>query len=268
MVLNLKEGEYLGQHLKSLDYSFLNLSMTSYEPGCEIVNHYHDNDYISILVKGQYHEKNKVENNLVTAGEILFRPQAYNHENQFQKWGGTCFNIEFKYEWQKEIDTRLVLPNKFAKYKTGTFPSLYKLLVHFQNQKENDMTVEFICDWLFELNQKQISKGHLPWIEKIIKILENETNGFHTIQSLAERVHVHPIYLARAFKQKKGITIGEFQLKIKLQNAISMLMNSVLSISEISFLNGFFDDAHFIRSFKSVYAISPHQFRLSIKKLI
>ncbi|KOY86400.1 hypothetical protein AD998_09810 [bacterium 336/3] len=268
MLLNLKEGEYLGQNIKSVDNSFLNLSITSYEPYCKIVNHYHDNDYISILVKGHYYEKNKVENNLISVGQILFRPQTYNHENQFESWGGTCFNIEFKSEWQKEIDTPLVLPSKFTNYKTGTFPSLYKLLVHFQNQNRGDMDFEFICDWLFELNQKQLSKGHLPWIDKIIQILEKEINSFHTLQSLSERVHVHPIYLARAFKEKKGLTIGEFQLKMKLENAISMLMNSILTISEISFLNGFFDDAHFIRSFKSVYAISPHQFRLSIKKLI
>lgn len=268
MLLNLKEGEYLGQCMKSMGTSFFNLSITSYNPYCEIVKHYHDNNYISILIKGQYLEKNKVESNLISAGEILFRPQAYNHENQFENLGGTCFNIEFKSEWQKEIDTPLVLPNKFTNYKTGAFPSLYKLLVHFQNQNIGDVAFEFICDWLFELNQKNLSKGHLPWIEKIIQILENETDCFHTLQSLSERVCVHPIYLARAFKEKKGLTVGEFQLKMKLENATSMLMNSILAISEISFLNGFFDDAHFIRSFKSVYSISPHQFRLSVKRLI
>lgn len=162
----------------------------------------------------------------------------------------------------------MLLPGKFAKYKTGTFPSLYKLLVHFQNHNKGDMAFEYICDWLFELNRKQLSKEHLPWIDKIIQIIENENNSFHTLQSLSERVHVHPIYIARAFKEKKGLTVGEFQLKIKLENATSMLMNSNLTISEISIMNGFFDDAHFIRSFKSAYAISPHQFRLSLKKLI
>jgi hypothetical protein len=72
MLLNLKEGEYLGQNLKSLNNSFLKLSITSYEPNCEIEKHYHDNHYISILIKGNYYEKNTFENNLISSGDILF----------------------------------------------------------------------------------------------------------------------------------------------------------------------------------------------------
>jgi AraC family transcriptional regulator len=268
MLLNLKEGEYLGRNVKSEDNSFFKLSVTSYEPNCEIINHYHDNDYISILVKGQYHEKNSVENNLISAGDILFRPNAYNHENMFESCGGTCFNIEFKSEWQRQLDFSLGLPNKFINFKTGKFPSLYKLLVHFQNQNSEDLNLEFICDWLFQLNQKTVLKGHLPWIEKIIQIFENETDCFHTLKSLSERVFVHPIYIARAFKERQGMTVGEYQLKMKLENTVFLLLNTSVSINDITHINGFFDDAHFIRSFKSVYSISPHQFRLSFKKLI
>jgi len=268
MLLNLKEGEYLGRNVKSVDNSFFKLSVTSYEPNCEIVKHYHDNDYISILIKGQYHEKNTVDNNLISAGDILFRPNAYNHENLFESFGGTCFNIEFKSEWQRKLDIPLALPNKFTNYKTGKFPSLYKLLINFQKQNIEDLAFEFIFDWLFQLNQKPLVKGNLPWVEKITRILENELDYFHSLQTLSERVFVHPIYIARAFKERQGITVGEYQIKMKLENAVLLLLNTSLSINAIAHKNGFFDDAHFIRTFKSVYTISPHQFRLSIKKLV
>jgi AraC family transcriptional regulator len=268
MLINLKEGEYLGQMLKSFNTSFFKLSITSYEPNCEIGKHYHDNNYISILVKGRYLEKNSFERNLVSSGNIIFRPNSYTHENLFESYGGTCFNIEFKSEWQTQVDKTLKLPHRFSNYKTGTFPSLYKVLLTLQKQYNENSAYEFICDWLFQINQKTLAKGNLPWIEKVVKILENEIEYFHSLQSLSERISIHPVYLARAFKEKKGTTIGEYQLKMKLANAVSLLINTSLSISDISYKNGFFDDAHFIRSFKFVYKISPHQFRLSIKKLI
>lgn len=267
MILNLKEGEYLGQNLKSFNHSFFQLSITSYEPNCETGKHYHDNNYLSILIKGKYHEKNASENNLISSGDIIFRPTSYTHENLFENYGGTCFNIEFKSEWQKQLDKNLKLPDKFNNYKTGSFPSLYKLLLNFQNEYKEELAFEFICDWIFHINQKTLTKGFLPWVEKVVRILENEIDCFHSLQSLSERVFIHPVYLARAFKEKKGITIGEYQLKIKLANTVSQLLNTSLSISDISSKNGFFDDAHFIRTFKSVYKSSPHQFRLSIKKL-
>lgn len=268
MLLNLKEGEYLGRNLRSVDNSFFKLSITSYGPDCAVERHYHDNDYLSILIKGKYHEKNNVDDNLISSGDIIFRPNAYTHENLFESYGGTCFNIEFNSEWQKQLDTSLKLPDNFNNYKTGHFPSLYKSLLNFQNKYNEDQSFEFICDWLFGINQLSLAKGRLPWIEKVVHILENEFGCFHSLRSLSERVLVHPVYLARAFKEKKGVTIGEYQLKFKLANTISLLLNTTLSITDIAYTNGFFDDAHFIHTFKSVYNVSPLQFRLSIKKLI
>jgi AraC-like DNA-binding protein len=128
--------------------------------------------------------------------------------------------------------------------------------------------MEFIADWLFQVNTKTVSAKSQPWLEKITGILNNELDCFHSLQSLSGRVFVHPIYLARAFKEKTGLTVGEYQLKAKLSNSLSLLLNSSLSLSDISASNGFFDDAHFVRSFKKVYKISPHRFRLAVKKLI
>lgn len=268
MLLGLKEGEYLGQGLKSVNNRLFKLSVTNYEPDCKLDNHYHDNDYLSILIKGKYYEKNIIGNNLISSGDIMFRPNNYIHENLFNSYGGTCFNIEIKSEWQEQLGISLKLPDNFNNYKTGRFPSLYKLLLNFQNNYDEDLAYEYICDWIFDINQNSLAKGFLPCVEKVVLILENEIDRFHSLHSLSERILVHPVYLARVFKEKKGVTIGEYQLKFKLANTVSLLLNTSLSISDISYQNGFFDDAHFIRSFKSVYKVSPHQFRLSVKKLI
>ena len=268
MILNLKEGEYLGQNLKAANYDFFKINVSIYEPNFETLKHYHDNDYLSILIKGRYDEKNTTENKLISCGDILFRPSKYTHQDSFENQRGACFNIEFKPDWEKKLDTNLRLPNKLSYYKTGSFPSLYKSLLNFQADYNEELSFEYICDWLFQLNQINLAKGSLPWINKIAQILENELDCFHSIQSLSERVYVHPIYLVRAFKERKGLTVGEYQLKMKIENSVSLLLNTSLSISDISFRNGFYDDAHFIRTFKSVYNISPHQFRLSLKRFI
>lgn len=267
MVRNLKEGEYLGQSLKAVNYNCFKLDVSCYEPNSEIEQHYHDNNYLSILINGNYIEKNITENKLISCGNILFRPNLYTHQNYFKNQGGICFNIEFKQDWAKHLDANLKLPSKVCLYKSGIFPSLYKSLLSFQANYNEELSFEYICDWLFQINQQKSAKGTLAWVEKTVHILENELNCFHSIQSLSERVCVHPIYLIRAFKERKGLTIGEYQLKVKIENSVSLLLNTSLSISDISQRNGFYDDAHFIRTFRSVYNVPPHQFRLRIKKL-
>ena len=268
MILNLKEGEYLGHSIKAVNYNCFKLDISCYEPNSEVERHYHDNSYLSILINGNYNEKNTAENKLISCGDILFRPSLYNHQNHFENQGGACFNIEFKQDWAKQLGTNFKLPDKVDYYKSGSFPSLYKSLLNFQINYNEELSFEYICDWLFEINQTNLTKGTLPWINKIAQILENELDCYHSIQSLSERVYVQPMYLIRAFKEKRGLTIGEYQLKVKIKNSVSLLLNTSLSISDISYLNGFYDDAHFIRTFKSVYNTSPHQFRLSMKRFI
>ena len=265
MSLNLKEGEYLGPNVKSFEDSCFKLSLTHYESNCQIQKHYHENNYISILTKGKYTEKGNNESIVVNPGNILFRPKSYTHEDVFERNGGTCFNIEFKSEWKERLDINPDLPDEFRNYKAGSFPSLYSLLLNFQNNCGEEFYSEFICDWLFQINNKNSYNKHQSYIQKVKNILENEIELFHSLNSLSERVFVHPVYLARAFKEKTGVTIGMYQLKMKLENAFFLLLNTSLTVSDISDRNGFYDDAHFIRSFKSVYTISPHKFRLTIK---
>jgi len=261
----LTEGQYFGNNVKTGDHGVFECCLTEYQDNNMIDHHYHTNAYLSILINGGYWEHNTNETINVKAGDILFRPQYYSHQNTFNSKHNTCFNVEFKTDWEHQIGVKLKLPKGYVRYTPSQIPSLYKLLIAFKFDFNGDLTSELMYDWLFVINQKTLNDSKLPCVESASKIVESELCKYHSLSKLAERVHVHPVYLARAFKKKKGITLGEYQLRKKLTNAVSMLLNSSATISCISFANGFYDDAHFIRSFKAFYNISPHQFRLHIK---
>lgn len=266
MIQHLKEGEYTGQNIKSQENTFFKLSLTLNKPDSKTEKHYHDNDYITIMTKGKFFEKNNNMTSLINSWDIVFRPKTYTHENAFDSFGGTSFNIEFKSDWKRDFDIKLELPGSFKHYKSGTSSSLYKLLYNFQNEYNEELAFEFICDWIFQQKSEPQFHNYQPWINKVVRIIENEPDIYHSLNNLSARVFVHPVYLARAFKEKTGLTIGEYQHKCKLSTAVNLLLNTSLSIGEISYRTGFYDDAHFIRAFKSIYEVSPHQFRLTVKR--
>lgn len=261
---NLPEGQYFGRSSGAIENDLFKFSVTNYESHESIGFHDHENSYLSILINGCYKEGAKEDATIVLPGHVLFRPSSYSHSNQFDNQEATCFNVEFKKGWKCQVEEKVRLPKKFVQYSIGSFPSLYKALVAFKSNQEIDFISEHIYDWLYELGNKCLPDNRSCHIEKAIEILDNELDTFHSLSSLADRVCVHPVYLSRSFKKAIGYTISEYQLMAKLACSLSLLMDSTKSISTIAYRNGFFDDSHFIRSFRARYGISPLQYRKTL----
>ena len=268
MSLNLKQGKYFGQIVNERETKFFKLTLSSYEPEYIIEEHSHETDYFCILLRGLYLEEHTGTDTAINPGEILYRPGYYQHKNKFNKEGGVCFNIEMKTLLNQQLKHENLLPLNYIKYNCGSLPSFYKLLSCFQGYYTDDLMLELITDLMSNLKSKDKTRKSLPWVDKIVKIIEERNDSFLSLNELAEQVYVHPVHLSRTFKAQTGITISEYQLKSRISKAMQLLFDNHFSISDISQMSGFYDDSHFIRAFKFIYQISPHQFRISVNKLI
>jgi AraC family transcriptional regulator len=268
MPVKLNEGQYFGREMKCVENDLFKWNLTKYEPHTLIEEHYHENNYLSLMAHGYYNEKTGSENNVLETGSIIFRASGYNHSHQLKSNGGTCFNIEFKRNWKQTLDLNFDLPGKTMIYKTGCFPTIYRSLHYFVNNYSADLLFELMLEWLRGVNTQFDVKSSLPWVAKVKHILDNEVGEHHTIESLADRVFVHPVYLAGAFRKKTGYTIGEYQVKAKLEKAVSLLFTTKLPVKDIAFVTGFCDAPHFINSYKLIYGSSPGKLRTVEKKLI
>lgn len=264
MSILLSSGNYFGTEQQFNEDISFKLNITQYLPDVDIPEHYHENAYLSLLINGAYEETNRKEETIVTPGEIVFRPAGYNHTNHFSKAGGKCLNIELKKDLLQKYDLDKLIPKGAAVYKAGVFEYLYRVLYSFTNDVAADLSEEYILNWLAAHSENKIPV-RLVWLPKVKTILETEFDVHHTIQSIADRVFVHPIYLARAFKEREGLTIGEYQLKARVKKAMELLFNSGMSVAQIGYTTGFTDAAHLIRSFRLYYQISPGKFRQSLK---
>jgi len=74
---------------------------------------------------------------------------------------------------------------------------------------------------------------------------------------LSEYVGLSKRQLERLFKTHLECTPMQYYLKLRLSNARRLLIQSELSIQEISLCNGFKSWAHFSKSYKDRFSISP-----------
>jgi len=82
-----------------------------------------------------------------------------------------------------------------------------------------------------------------------------------SVEQLASLIFLSPRQFQRRFRYLFHVSPGEFILKVRLDAAVRLLVESESSVTQIAHQCGFFDNSHFTRQFKSKMAISPIQFR-------
>ena len=72
---------------------------------------------------------------------------------------------------------------------------------------------------------------------------------------------VHPVHLARTFRETQGMTIGQYFRGVRLARATDLLRDPRRPLSDIAIEAGFSDQSHLCREFKRATGVSPGRFR-------
>ena len=110
------------------------------------------------------------------------------------------------------------------------------------------------------------SASRYSYIFQVLSLLESAGNEKLTIKELAERFHVSRNKLESDFKQATGQTIHAFRMRIHMQSAQFMLINTKQSLVQIAVACGFTDESHLIRAFRKEHGITPGMFRKKYAK--
>jgi AraC-like DNA-binding protein len=81
-----------------------------------------------------------------------------------------------------------------------------------------------------------------------------------TLKDLATQACLDASYFSRLFRKATGETPMEFVRRLKVERAGTVLLNSDLTIGQVSEMFGFQSQAHFSRKFKKISGLSPLAF--------
>lgn len=99
-------------------------------------------------------------------------------------------------------------------------------------------------------------------------IVEQTYNYIHdhyreniSLETIAELFFINKEYLARIFRKKYNMSIGQYIILLKIDDAKKQLAYSTHRINEISESLGYTDSTYFYRQFKKEVGISPGRYR-------
>ena len=99
------------------------------------------------------------------------------------------------------------------------------------------------------------------YIKEAIHFIEQNFQNNITVEEIASVCGINRSYFGKIFRKSIGRSPQEFLMNYRMVKATELLKLTSLSIAEISSAVGYENQLHFSRAFKTVYGISPRQWR-------
>lgn len=261
----LEKGQYFGKHYQELVLEDLVITDTAYTH--KFVDwHYHSNPYFTYLLEGNVFEANKKESYWLTPGKLLFhnwedahyniKPDIYTRgfhlelsETWLQKYDISGFHLEGSNQVQNPV-IKSFMNRIFYESKVNDAHSITSiesdLLNIFQNFR-NDKTTNFINKPL--------------WVKEIKELILDSKETKLSLSSLSNHLQLHPAHLSREFNRYFGTTLGNYIRHLRINKAIILMHDKQKTMTDICYDCGFYDQSHFISTFKKMYRNSPSKYR-------
>lgn len=126
--------------------------------------------------------------------------------------------------------------------------------------------IDYLCqkavDLVTKVKENKVPQCYSPLINKCIHLIHIDLHSRLKIESIAKALHISRDYFSQAFKKETGVSIHQYILNQKLEEAKNMLLLG-MSINEVSYTLSFCNESHFIQAFKKKYNMTPAVFLLT-----
>lgn len=145
----------------------------------------------------------------------------------------------------------------------------YNLIDLYIQECEKAQSVNIIktlqYNLVFDFTER-VAKNKLPAnlskeISLAMQFIKNHTNDQIGIDEVAEHIGKSRAYITKKFRNETGITINNYIITSKLNDAKNLLKHSDYSITEISNILCFSSQSYFQNIFKKEFGITPTQYR-------
>jgi len=217
---------------------------------------------ISILLQGGLTESTGLQHEEADRFSIVFKAGDVIHKNTFHAPNTRIISFMPDSDLLNKYDLIQLLDRWMWVHEGPMNILAAKMANAFYLSDQNALSESFfsLLSYLSDFNFIENSSPP-SWLQQVNDMLHDEYATSYSVENIAECFGVHPVYLARIFRQYFGCSITEFIRCLRIKKSAQQLIDTSTPLATIALDHGFADQSHFSRQFKKELALAPGSYR-------
>jgi AraC family transcriptional regulator len=232
-------------------------------PDAQVPRHTHDVAHLVFVVRGTYVTEARNQQGACGAGTLIFNPAGTTHRDRFRTDLGRFFAISLA----NDVSQRIESIHPAAASLRG--PQLTTLIERARSElRQQTIFSDLILEGLgLELAGTLARELAHPdrraprWLERARDAIHDRCTEHLEIRDLAGEARVHPIHLARAFRQYFDCSPGEYLRRCRIERVRHLLLTTETPLAEVALESGFTDQSQLTHAFRRATGTTPAAFR-------
>ena len=239
----------------------------AYASRSQLPEHEHTSPFFTYVLRGDYVERVGRSPRACGRGAVIFHGPQETHANIVGPYGTASLNVEITGDSWREL-TAGVLPARdiVGRPLLGDIEWMALAVWREFHQGDSasslglDETVVMLCGAVRTSTARGYFEPHRR-LDRSVEYLRGQPTHTPRLAEVAHVAGVHPMHLAKLFRQRFGYSMGEFLRRQRIAWACEELARDTGTISSIAARAGFADHAHFTRTFRRITGCTPQWYR-------
>lgn len=220
------------------------VTVVRYAPFQELETHAHGEEGLTIVLQGTFLEESLRGTLVAQAGSIATRPYGMLHTNRFGSEGAVILAV---------IPDRDRFVEPISEWTRSDIPAAFRAGLRLVAQDESALPE------LLAAIRPGVHPDRMAAV-RARRLLDDPEQRL-TVSALAQSMNVHPIHLARQFRQTYGVSLREYRTIQLVRRAAALVLGTKTPLSRIAHECGFADHSHMCRAFRRVAGWNPSRLR-------
>jgi AraC family transcriptional regulator len=260
MALRFQPGQFYGALERARSggaFDLRALAASGREEDIEV--HTHEDAHFVLVLAGTYISSARGAPDHARPPVLVFNPPGTTHRDRFVDGRGAFLAVSLGPEAYRDVQAELGLSDGAVQLTHPTaIAAAFRIAREVRGVAADAGVLEAGAWELMGLTEPGDGAAPPPWAFTAYEsVMDDAWRPELTVGAIAATAQVHPVHLARVFRQAWGCSPGELLRWRRVERASDLLLRRRMTAAEAAAETGFADQAHMTRAFRAVLGATP-----------